>query len=243
MLVVVDLGNTAIKFGAFDGGRLIAVERMDAVRTLAEDVIPPPHFVAADEAVLLSSSPARTRQFLDWTPRAARVLGDEVRAALPTTYDRPSELGLDRLATALGALALSGAATVAVASVGTAVTVDAVDASGRLVAVAIAPGLRAAADGLHAAAPHLPYPSLDAAAVRVPARGSADSMCNGQVLGTAGLLDRLLDEAARAAGGVAACVVTGGGAPSVVPHLRTAHRHEPNATLHGIALLHRRVPA
>jgi type III pantothenate kinase len=243
MLVAVDVGNSAIKFGAFEDGRLVAVERMDVRRSLDEDVIPPAHFVAADEAVVLSSSPARTAQFLAWSPRNARLLGDEVRHAVRTTYARPEDLGLDRIAAVLGARALTGAATVVVASVGTAVTVDALDAGGRLVAVAIGPGVRAAADGLHAAAAHLPYPALDAGDVRVPARGTADSIRAGHVLGMAGLVDRLLDEAVRAAGGADAVVVTGGAAPVVAPHLRTRHRHEPHAVLHGICVLHATVPA
>lgn len=242
MLVAVDLGNSAIKFGAFDGARLIASERMDSRRSLAEDVIPPAVLTGADEAVALSSSPARAAELAAWSPRAIRVLGDEVRTVFATSYDRPSELGLDRLAAMAAARELTGARVVAVVSVGTAVTVDALRSDGRFLAVAIAPGLRASADGLHAAAPHLPYPSLVAGPARVPARGSADSLRNGHVLGLAGLVDRLLGEALRAAGESAVVVVTGGDAPVVSPHLQTPHRCEAHLVLHGIRILHGAVP-
>jgi type III pantothenate kinase len=242
MLVAVDLGNSAVKLGAFDGPRLVAFERVDVRRSLAEDLIPSAHLVGADEVVALASSPARAAEFAAWVPREARVLGDEIRAAFATTYARPSELGLDRLAAAVGARELTGAASVAVASAGTAVTVDALARDGRFVAGAIAPGLRAAADGLHAAAPHLPYPDLSEGEVRLPARGSADSLRNGHVLGIAGLVDRLLEEAARAAGGVEISVLTGGAAPALAPLLRTRHRLEPHAVLHGIRVLHAKVP-
>ena len=105
MLVAVDLGNTALKLGAFDGARLVATERFDVPRSLAEDLVPTAHFLAADEAVVLASSPRRLAEFADWTPRPVRVLGDEVRSAVRTAYARPSELGLDRIAAAVGARA------------------------------------------------------------------------------------------------------------------------------------------
>jgi pantothenate kinase type III len=242
MLVAIDLGNTAVKLGAFDGTRLVAFERVDVRRSLAEDLIPFAHLLSADEVVALASSPRRAEEFAAWTPRPARVLGDEVRAAFRMTYLRPSELGLDRIAAAVGARSLTGAASVAVAGAGTAITVDALDRAGRFVAVAIAPGLRAAADGLHAAAPHLAYPDLAAGAAQVPARGSADALRNGHLIGLAGLVDRLLDEATLAAGGVDVSVLTGGAGPSLSPFLRTPHRNEPHAVLHGIRVLHAEVP-
>lgn len=154
MLAAVDLGNSALKIGAFDGGRLVASERHDVPRSLAEDVIPSAHLLAADEAVVLASSPRRLAEFTDWAPRAVRVLGEEVRSAVRTTYARPSELGLDRIAAAVGARELAGTAGLVVVDAGTAITVDALDGDGRIVAIAIAPGLRAAADGLRAAAAH-----------------------------------------------------------------------------------------
>ena len=243
MLVAVDLGNSAIKVGAFDGSRLVAVERVDTRRSLSEDAIPPEHLVRADEVVVVASSPSRVAEFLDWCGRPARVLGDDARRSLRTTYARVEDLGLDRIAAVVGARALTGAVSVAVADAGTAITVDALDREGRLVAVAIAPGLRVAADGLHARAPHLAFPDLRPGAAAVPARGTADSMRAGHVLGVAGLVDRLLDEAARAAGGVDVCVLTGGDADALSPHLRTVHVSEPHAVLHGIRVLHTLVPA
>ena len=162
---------------------------------------------------------------------------------MTTTYVRPGELGLDRIAAAWGSRALTGKRSVAVADVGTAITVDAIDAAGRFVAVAIAPGLIAGRDGLTRAAPHLPAALTGPGAVAVPARATAESLRAGFVLGFAGLLDRLLDEARAAAGGVETVVLTGGGAESLSAHVRTPHSREPHAVLRGVLELHRAVPA
>jgi type III pantothenate kinase len=242
MLVVIDIGNTSIKFGVFDGDRLVAVERI-AGGVAGQTLFPTGPVASASEVVAISSSPASTAGLVEKLGRPVRLLGDDVRRAVATTYGRPEDLGLDRIAAAWGGRALSGRVPLVVADVGTAVTVDAIDAAGRFVAGAIAPGIAAARDGLVRAAPHLPVAWAAEGDVALPARGTAASLRAGFLLGFAGLLDRLLDEVARASGGAAAAVVTGGGAPPLLPHLRTPHVHEPHAVLRGIVELHRAVPA
>ena len=242
MLVVLDIGNTAIKFGVFDGERLVAVERIEG-GAAGENLFPIGAVQSADEIVAISSSPANSAGLEGKLGRAVRLLGDDVRCAVPTSYVSPGELGLDRIAAAWGSRALTAKRSVAVADIGTAITVDALDASGRLVAIAIAPGLIAARGGLTRAAPHLPSASTSPGAVAVPARATTQSLRTGFVLGFAGLVDRLLDEACAAAGGVEAVVLTGGGAECLSEHLRTRHRFEPHAVLRGIVELHRAVPA
>jgi type III pantothenate kinase len=241
MLVVLDVGNTAIKIGVFDGDRLVTSERVEG-GAADENAFPTGAIATASEVVAVSSSPANARGLEERLGRPVRILGDEVRRAVATTYARPEELGLDRVAAAWGARALTGRRSVAVASVGTAITVDALDAAGRFVAVAIAPGLVAARDGLARAAAHLPLAEAAPGPVTLPARGTADSLRTGFLVGFAGLVDRLLDEAARAAGGAEANVLTGGGADAVAAHVRTKHVVEPHAVLRGVLELHRAVP-
>lgn len=241
MLVVLDVGNSAIKLGVFDGDRLVATERIEG-GAAGENVFPSGALASASDVVAVSSSPANARGLAEKLGRPVRILGDEVRRAVATTYARPEDLGLDRIAAAWGARALTGRKSVAVADVGTAITVDALDAAGRFVALAIAPGLVAARDGLARAAAHLPPAPTAPGAVTVPARSTTDSLRAGFLAGFAGLVDRLLDDAARAAGGVEANVLTGGGADAVAAHVRTRHVVEPHAVLRGVLELHRAVP-
>jgi len=130
--------------------------------------------------------------------------------------------------------------------VGTAVTVDGLEGVGeeppRLVAVAIAPGPLVAAAGLRGAAPHLPPVPTGPGEVEVPSRGTLGSLRAGLLLGFAGLVERLVAEAARALGGSPSTVLTGGGAALLLPHLTRPARHEPHAVLHGIRVLASKVP-
>jgi type III pantothenate kinase len=175
MLVAIDVGNSAVKFGAFDGVRLVATERVESGPTagIAAGVIPFPHVQTADEVVVLSSAPEALRLLLGELGRPARVLGEEVQRAVPSGYARPQELGVDRIAAAYGARALLGGAPAVVVDAGTAITVDGVDADGRMVPLAIAPGLPASRAGLRSSAPHLPLPDLAPGPHAVPARGTA----------------------------------------------------------------------
>lgn len=76
-------------------------------------------------------------------------------------YRTPSTLGPDRLAAAVGALAVVGTGKpILVVDLGTAVTYDYVDAESRYVGGSIAPGLRTRLHALHAAAPALPEVSM-----------------------------------------------------------------------------------
>ena len=82
MLVAIDVGNSAVKYGAFDGDRLVATERVESgpEAGVAAGVIPFPHVQTADEVVVLSSSPAQLELLLGELGREPRVLGEEVVA-------------------------------------------------------------------------------------------------------------------------------------------------------------------
>ena len=106
MLVVLDVGNTAIKFGVFDGDRLVATERIEG-GAAGGNVFPIAAIESASEVVAVSSSPVNSTGLAERLGRPVRILGDEVRRAVATTYARPGELGLDRIAAGSAACAVS----------------------------------------------------------------------------------------------------------------------------------------
>ncbi len=240
MLVVADLGNSRLKLGAFDGARLVAVESVEGGEV--GGVIPFPQAYTADELVVGCSAPARLPALLAALGRPVRVLGPETVAAVPTSYRDPARLGLDRVAATFGARAELGVDEVVVADVGTAVTVDALDARGTFLAVAIAAGPAAAAEGLLRRAPHLPAVPHDGPP-RTPATSTEESLRAGALLGTAGMVERLLDAACALVGAGAVRVLTGGAAAALSPHVRRDHVVRPHAVLHGLRVLHALVPA
>jgi type III pantothenate kinase len=156
---------------------------------------------------------------------------------VPVRVSRPEQVGHDRLANAVAARERAGGAAV-VADVGTAITIDAVDGDGAFRGGAIAPGPRSALRGLRARAPHLPDPG-DLVPAGILGGTTEEAMAAALVLGFAGLVDRLLEEAAEALGGVPALLLTGGGAEALRDRLRTAPELVPHLTLTGIRILAR----
>ncbi len=243
MLVVLDLGNSSLKMGVFEDSRLLATERFEGGCAIADGVILSPHVAQAAEVVVGCSAPAQLAALLRSLGRPARVLGLDVVAAVPTTYEHPGDLGIDRVAAAWGARELVGGGPAVVADIGTAVTVDALDRDGRFVAVAIAPGPQAAVDGLARAAPHLPRAAFGDPP-GAPARGTRDSLVNGLAFGVAGLVDRLAREARRVLrDDDAPLVLTGGSAAVVARLLPRTTRIGADCVLHGLRALHAAVPA
>lgn len=145
------------------------------------------------------------------------LAGRELACPLTLAYPQPGTLGTDRWLVALAAHARCGDALVV--DCGTAIKVDAVTAAGRFLGGSIAPGLKAMANGLAAAAPRLPaYSSPED--VRVPAVTSQDCVDAGVLLSFCGAVERLVDDVAVALPAGAARLITGGDAATYQRHGR-----------------------
>jgi type III pantothenate kinase len=149
-------------------------------------------------------------------------------------------LGVDRFGAAIGAFHLAKGRPVCVVGVGTAMTIDLVDGKGRHRGGAIIPaptlmvdtllkntdGIRRRAEGGAAAGKSLFGRSTRAALVQ------------GSRYAAAALIDRAVDEArALVRGSSPLVMLTGGGAPSVQPLVRSACVSVPDLVLRGLAAL------
>jgi type III pantothenate kinase len=173
--------------------------------------------------------------------------GVDFRAAVANACRPAQGVGQDRLFDAAGAVAMQIVPAVVV-DAGTAITVDRIDpppapptsgAGGEPVFAggAIAPGLRLAFGALHRETALLPLVQTQvpgrAAAVAALGTDTEAAIRSGVIRGTAGLIDRLVEEVGAA--GKPPVLLTGGDAPALLPYLRCAPRLEPDLTLRGIA--------
>jgi type III pantothenate kinase len=162
------------------------------------------------------------------------VAGRDLPCPLALAYPDPTTLGTDRWLVALGAHAGWGCAVTV--DCGTALKVDAVDATGRFLGGSIAPGLRAMARGLAAAAPRLPAFSAPDA-VSVPAVSSQACVDVGVVLAFCGAVERLVDDVLTVVGPSAALLITGGDAATYLRHGRRSLRSVPDLLHRGLRCL------
>ena len=165
------------------------------------------------------------------------VIEPGVRSGIPIRYDDPREVGADRIANAVGAVALYGGPTIVV-DFGTGTTFDVISGACEYLGGAIAPGVEISLEALFERASALRSVELTAPQ-SVIGRSTAESLQSGSIFGYAaqvdGLCRRIMAEI-----GEATVVGTGGLAPLISPHTGCVQHVQPWLTLHGLRLVWRK---
>ena len=249
MLLALDVGNTNVVGGLYDGARLVAHWRAgtapertaDELHVLWEGLFRTRgHSLAAvGGACLASVVPTVTgcyRQLLqERLGLSTVVVGADVDLGMEVDSDYPSEVGADRLANALAVRQRYGAPAVVV-DFGTSTNFDVVSPAGNYVGGVIAPGMAASMDVLVARAAQLRRVPLQRPA-RAIGRNTMTCMQSGAFFGYVGLLEGLLDRITAELGGRPTVVATGGLATVLAPETRKIDHVDPDLTLEGIRLI------
>lgn len=231
-----DLGNTRLKCAPLDGDG-----RIGQMRAIAHDGA---HFrenVAAvlparfDEACIASVAPAGLRVcLLDLlASRCARLtMACTLRQfdGVAIAYDHPERLGVDRFLALVGAHARGGGSTLVV-GVGTALTIDWLDADGRHRGGRIAPSPALMREALHARVAQLPGAGGRYVEFAPDTDDALESGCIGAALA---LVERSLQAAATQAGAMPLLLLHGGGGEALRELLPQAI-DAPTLVLEGLA--------
>ena len=172
MLLAIDVGNTNIVLGVFDGDRLDASWRLLTLRERTADEVglmvvgllghQRIDLARIDGVALASVVPPLTpiicHMVNRYLGRDPLVVDPTTNAGMPILYERPAEVGADRIANSIAAYELYGrtrGVPLTIADLGTATTFDVVTAQGEYLGGVICPGPQIAADALfqRAAAP------------------------------------------------------------------------------------------
>lgn len=167
------------------------------------------------------------------------VVGPGVKTGLHVRTEDPREVGPDRVANAVSAVARFGA-PVLVLDFSTALTIDVVDAGGDYAGAIIAPGLEVAADALSRRTARLPRGSL-APPPSVIGNSTELGLQAGLFYGYLGLVEGLVARV-RAELGPAPVVATGEATwlPDLLDHCAVIDAYEPLLTLDGLRRIHER---
>ncbi len=246
MLFVIDAGNTNIVGGVFSSGRLVETLRIRTVPGKTEDeygVVVKAILqdrgldVTSINRVIVSSVVPQLTAAMEKMARhlfgvEPVLLGPAVYGRLPVTVVAAHEIGSDLVANAVAAWSRFGGACLVV-DFGTALTFTAVDSSGAIVGVSIAPGLGTAAGSLSKATAQLPSVPLDAPASAM-GRNTVEAIQAGVVLGYTGLVEYLVGRIKKELGG--AKVIATGGLCRVLSNLTDVFDEiDPDLTLGGLA--------
>ncbi|WP_332670116.1 type III pantothenate kinase [Aromatoleum sp.] len=235
MILLIDGGNTRVKWGVVDAGRWVVEGTLGHQDTARFTRIAAEHrglrrvFGANVAGATVASGIARALDGVapvpEWLAPSAECLGVRNR------YDDPSQLGADRWAALIGARALYRTACLVV-NAGTATTVDILDADGDFLGGLILPGEDLMRRALAGNTAQLPF--ADGEYVRTP-RNTADAIRSGCRHAQLGAIERMFREIANMPG--ARCVLSGGAAARLAGQLAIPCSPVDNLVLKGLAVV------
>lgn len=151
-------------------------------------------------------------------------------------YRNPAQLGTDRFAAAIGAHALFPKQTLLVATCGTATTVDAITPHGHFIGGMILPGLGLMASSLARNTAQLPEVPPQNLTENPFADNTDDAIASGCLTAQVGAIERAAAALAVEHGAVK-CIVSGGAARFITPHLTVPHEMVDNLVLTGLQVV------
>ncbi len=250
MLLTVDIGNSNITLGAYQGDHLIFVSRMVTEKRFTDEQyaiqlkeIMALHDVTMKEfsgAIICCVVPELTLAFQRaiqmLTGIKPLVLGPGIKSGLNILIDNPAQLGADLVAGAIAAIALYPLPCI-VFDLGTATTAGVIDKKGNFIGAIISAGVKITLEALTSRAAQLTHISIEAPQ-KVIGKNSISSMQSGIVFGTAAMLDGLVDRIEEEMGEKAFVVATGGLANEIVINCRREVAICDNLVLEGLRLIY-----
>ncbi len=222
MIILVDLGNSALTIGVYDGDgcrhrfftntdiRKTAIEYQLIIASFLKTIVDP--FLHCDAVVLCSVVPPLTPviqtalQTLIDAP--LMTLGKKIKTGIALHVDHPSEVGADLVAASVAGIARYKAPLV-IADLGTASKIIALDATGAFVGVTIAPGLMVAHQGLIGRASQLAEVDLQIPK-QVIGRNTTDAVNSGALYGHAAMVRGLATKVQQELQTTKPVILTGG---------------------------------
>jgi type III pantothenate kinase len=242
--LAIDVGNTRLKWALYEaprtGSALIAhgAEFLENIDKLADGpwaALTPP---TAMLGCIVAGDAARRRveeQMELWDVPPRWVVASEAEAGLTNGYDFPTRLGADRWVAMIGAWhrmrAQGPARPIVVAMVGTAVTVEAIDAGGRFLGGLILPGHGIMLRALESGTAGLHVPTGE---VREFPTNTSDALTSGGTYAIAGAMDRMVQHLRRHCGSEPKCFMTGGAGWKMAPSLSTSFELVDNLIFDGL---------
>lgn len=254
LLLAIDIGNTSVSFGLFDNDDIVARFKCASDKSLAA-----PDYAMILQRGLVGALPGNIdRPGADITTvcacsvvpgldaamegavsttikRPLLFAGRDLAFGMPVDYERPDELGPDRVVNAVAAYERFKGPVIVV-DAGSAITIDYVTVDGRFAGGAIAPGVKMASDVLHKKTARLPFVEV-AKPDRVVGRNTAQGIRSGVYWGMIGLVDNIIERMMEEARIDPAIISTGGDGAMMAAHSKHAMEYDESLLLKGLKII------
>lgn len=251
MLLVIDVGNTNITFGVFEGEKIISTFRMttkllrtsdeygiDLRNMLVHNQISPKDI---EDVIVASVVPNVNHSLLSaiikYLDKKAIVVEPGIKTGIRVVTENPKQIGADRIVDGAAAYEIYGG-PVLVIDFGTATTYDLIDASGSFVSGVTAPGIRTSARALWQEAAKLPEIEIRKPA-SILAKETISSMQAGLVYGQIGQTEYIVNHMKQESGYEDLKVVATGGLGTIIANETDCiDIYDPNLTLQGLRIIY-----
>lgn len=250
MILTVDIGNTNIVFGGFDGEELKFTARIATDITRTEDEYASKLLNLArvrdiqrtdfEGAIISSVVPPLTvvmQKAVSYVFGVeAKSVGPGIKTGLKIHCDMPSSVGADIICCGVAAHNLYGSPALVV-DMGTATKFILIDDTGCLTGVSIAPGVVISLNALAEKTAQLPKINLENPGL-VMAKNTIDCMKSGVIYGNAAMIDGMIQRTFVEFGKEIPVYATGGLAPAIVKYCRQEITSDDKLVLEGLRIIY-----
>ena len=253
LIFTVDVGNTNIVLGGFKDDKLVftsrvatesfkmedqyAIEFADIIKlygytpkdfngAIISTVVPP----------LLSVLKSAVNKLFQCK---AVIVGPGVKTGLNIRIDNPGILGSDLVCGAVGAMA-KYKPPMMIFDLGTATTISAIDRHGKFLGGSIIPGVKVSLSALSTQTAQLPHIDTELEGDVVIGANTIECMKSGIVLGTASMMDGMIDRYKEVLGEDTVVIATGGLSKSIIRHCRRDINFEPDLLSDGLYQIYKK---
>lgn len=256
MLLAIDIGNTNLTFGVFDGDELLftfrlttnlprtsnefgeaiveAISRHNIAEERIHDVI-----IASVVPKVMYSLVSGIKKYFGRTPY---IVGSDTKSGIHIAAANPGEIGADRIVDAVGAYEMYGGPVIVI-DFGTATTYDLVTGDGVFAARVTCPGIKISARALWSSAAQLPEIEIKKPDT-ILAKNTITGMQAGLIYGTIGQTEYIVKTIKEESGIPDIRVVATGGLGRCISDATDAiDIYDPNLTLQGTRLVYEKTKA
>lgn len=250
MILAIDIGNTNIVIGCFEGHNIKFTERLstDHKATELEYAILFKNVLEIysitpkelDGGIISSVVPSLTNVIKQAMGKLSDsrilVIGPGIKTGLSILTDNPAQLGADLVVDAVACIN-EYPLPAAIFDMGTATTISVVDSSKSYLGTVIMPGIEVSLNSLVGGTSQLPKISFEAPK-NIIGKNTVDSMKSGIIFSTAASIDGMIEKLEEEMGQPLTVIATGGLAGTVIPYCKRKIILDDELLLKGLAVIY-----
>ncbi len=251
MILTIDIGNSNIVLGGVREDTIVFEARLRTEATKTSDqycvdlkILLDVYHIDPEEiegSIISSVVPQVLNSFQTaikkLTGKTSLVVGPGIKTGLDIRLENPGQTGADLVVADVAALREHKPPLIVI-DMGTATTMSVLDESGAHIGGCIIPGVKISMDALTDRTALLPGLQLDQPK-RAIGRNTVDAMRSGIMMGTAAMLDGMVERMEQELGCKTTVIATGGIAKFIVPLCKTAMIYDKDLLIKGLAALYK----